>query len=253
MSAFKIRKQIPSLIFLGVIAASPIISGCRIGNRVESGNVPDSGPSGYYSTTAKAFRVTVVQTEATHNYTGGVDLIPGIVSNYFTDPTTLLVLDSTSGKAAIYPPTSGVPGSFRGVYLDSTGTGFGVNLNSTETAWLDEACQLTSSFAIAGKIASHPDHQTIPVSSPVGTLPAKGRLGFTASYSNEFVGNCTASLSSMSGCYQSVGACPGASAGEQRQLQGIVQGIYDYYVEIGAIDPADIATTLSMGFEADYE
>jgi hypothetical protein len=231
------------------------MSGCRFGNHIDNGPEEDVGATGFYSARPTSYTVTTSQTTGTsHQLNLSVASVPSIVSDYFTDPTTLLLLDAASGKYALFPPTNGTPSSYQPIYLAANGKAFGSSEDTGwEQTWTDPACQIKSSYTILGTINPLASSDPTTVYSAIGQLTVKGRLGLRATYETTFQGDCSASWQGMEDCYQTLSSCPGSTAADQGNAQQLAQSTYRFWVQVGALDPNEIGTTSDLRFDVSYQ
>jgi hypothetical protein len=231
------------------------VSGCRFGNHVDTGASQDIGASGYYSTRPTSYTVTTTQTTGgSHVLNMSVSSVPTIISNYFTDPTTLVMLDAATGRYAVFPPTSGNPSSYQDIYLAANDKSFGISEEmGWEQAWTDPACQINTSYDISGNLNALGASDPKTMSTSLGRIPLTGRISLKATYKTSFQGNCTASWQAMADCYQTLSSCPGATAGDQVQAQKVAQSTYDFWVQVGALSLNEIATTNELRFDVSYQ
>lgn len=229
------------------------LSGCRIGNHVDNGSSQDIGATGYYSTRPTSFTVKTSQTTGgNHILNMSVASVPGIVSDYFTDPTTLYQVDGPNGKYAIFPP--GNPNSAQAVYLSANGKAFSVSAETGwQQAWTDPACQMDTTYTIIGTIDPLASGDPTSTSTSIGRIPLTGRLAFRATYETSFQGDCSNSWQALENCYQSLSSCPGSTAGDRTSAQQVAQSIYNYWVQVGALDPSEINVTSDLRFDVSYQ
>jgi hypothetical protein len=231
------------------------MSGCRFGNHVDDGVAPDIGASGYYSTRPTSYTVSTFQTTgSSHVLQMSVASVPGILRNYFTDPTTLLMLDAASGSYAVFPPSNGSPSSYQLISLAANGKAFGASEElGWAQAWTDPACQINTTYTILGSINPLAASDPSSIALSIGRVPLKGRLSLKATYETTFQGDCSSSWRGMQDCYQNLASCPGSTAAQQGESQAVAQDTYKFWIQAGALLLSEIGTTNDLRFDVSYQ
>ncbi len=231
------------------------MSGCRLGNHVEQSPTQDIGKSGYYSTRPTSYTVSTTQTTGgNHVLNMSVASVPSLVSDYFTDPTTLLLVDAASGKYVVYPPTNQNPSAYQPIFLAADNKTFSINEETGwEVAWTDSACLINTTYTLTGSVNSLSASDPTSVSTSMGRIPLTGRLSVQATYRTSFQGNCVASWQGMGDCYQNLSSCPGSTAAQQGNFQELAQATYKFWVQVGALNPNEISVTDDLRFDVSYQ
>jgi hypothetical protein len=231
------------------------MSGCRLGNHIDNGPTPDIGASGYYSTRPTSYTVSTSQTTGSgHLLNMSVASVPSILSSYFTDPTTLVLQDATSGKYAVFPPSMTGPSSYQAIYVAANGKAFSVSEETGwATAWTDSTCQINTTYTLMGTINPLGAGDPSTISTSVGRIPLTGRLSVKATYETAFQGDCSASWRGMQDCYQTLSSCPGSTAADQGDAQDVAQATYKFWVQAGALSPNEIGTTNDLRFDVSFQ
>jgi hypothetical protein len=235
------------------------MSGCRLGNHIDNGPETDIGVSGYYSTRPISYVASSTQTTGgSHQINLSVASVPTWISNYFTDPTTMVLDNSnaTSGAYRVFQP--GVdpnnPNNYQTVYVAANGKSFGYSAESGWQAfWTNNSCLMNISDTYIGNINPLASSDPSSVSSALGRIPLTGRLSVKITEEIAFQGNCTTTWQEMESCYQNVASCPGSNAADQANAQDVVLSIYRPWVQAGAISPNEINTTSDLRFDVSYQ
>jgi hypothetical protein len=180
--------------------------------------------------------------------------VPTILSNYFTNPTTLILVDSATERYAVFPPTTGNPTSYQDIFLLPDGKSFAVSQETGwEQTWTDPACQINTTYDISGNLNRLNSGDPSTISTAIGRIPVTGRISLRATYKTSFQGNCTASWQAMADCYQTLTSCPGSTTADQLQAQGVAQSTYNFWIQVGALNLNEIATTNELRFDVSYQ
>lgn len=230
------------------------MSGCRLGNHIDNGPADDIGVSGYYSTRPTSYTASTTQTTGgNHNISMSVASVPSFISNYFTDPTTLLLEDSNSGAYRIFPP-GGDPNSYQPIFVAANGKAFSVSGETGwQMAWQDPACLINTSLTYMGSINPLAANDPSTVSTAQGQISLTGRLSVKITEETTFQGNCSPSWQDMENCYQTLSSCPGATAAAQSNWQDVAQSTYRFWVQAGALSPNEISATSDLRFDVSYQ
>jgi hypothetical protein len=231
------------------------LSGCRFGNHVEEGPTQDIGASGYYSTRPTSYTVSTTQTSGgSHVLNLSVASVPSLLSNNFTDPTTLVMVDSATGRYAAFAPTTGNPSSYQDLFVLANGKSIGISEETGwEQTWTDPACQINTTFDISGSLNALASNDPKTMSTSLGRITLTGRIALKATYKTSFQGNCTSSWQGMADCYQTLASCPGSTTADQLKWQGLAQSTYNFWIQAGALNLNEIATTNELRFDVSYQ
>jgi hypothetical protein len=238
-----------SLIFrrVATLLLFSVFSGCRLGSYVEA---PARAPnpdkiSGYYSTQPQTLKLFAT-TAQTHEESGAISMIPQEVGQFITNPVALIIQDLTTGSAALTSPTGkhALP-----IYVNEDSTLTYHGKTASMTYWQDPECQYYLEISENGKFTKTP-----PIATPSGSdLPLSGKLELTIQVINKFQGNCAASFTLISKCYQDVNDCGGKDSTENEDLQAIVIELLDPWIQSKAILPADIPNLVNYAYEVSYQ
>ncbi len=186
---------------------------------------------------------TIIPTNTTNNNSPMIAM-PAAILDTFTSPVFYLV-----------PTDKTKPPEFANIDLSSgIQTGSLVN-NAVSYSTNDDSyyrfltspnCGIQSKITQSATVdTSHPDTYTF---SDGSTLPVKGSLTFTITYSSNFIGDCSADLSSLATCYLNGAGCSST-------MLKLATETFDLYVRAGVLNLAtdDLSQIKGLEFTAKYD
>jgi hypothetical protein len=236
------------------IVLSWVLTGCRIGNRVEQNNGSTADTiSGFYSTSPQTMEACVMKNGATDpNCTSlSTNSAPQALKDLMTDPVAVLLRDASSRTAHIFSPfaTPDEEGSIPSFMVTadlSRRTLTREKQVAPVALWFDAACQETGLTVINAAM------NTQGAGSSVGGFKISGRIQLKFESYVWLEGSCAATTQAIADCLADVTKCRQTDAQENQVAQDFWRDYYGPYIDAGLIAAADIPTVKTLGYGIVY-
>lgn len=236
---------------LGLTVLLTVFAGCRIGNRVEEAPPPPQTFTGFYQAEfiddqALSFCFTDDQGTETCEFRNAAENLPEEIAAVMRNPVALQVMNIESREAGIFDPYGSGTDYFvvtmGSVFASANSTSLvGKQASSTIIAWNDPNCTFRRTRSEVGTV-------TRGAGGVVNNLSTSGRIALDIETRSLFesvdplVGDCSASLQAMHGCYLNLASC----GTNPTQNQAFVQAIFGESIAVGLISAADIPVVRAL-------
>lgn len=235
-----------SYVLTGMLAlvASWVMTGCRLGNNVESDDPATDASTtdnGYYD--LKPQKVTLcVNTGTDHCVEVSPSVDPESWSQVLTDPiifvkeneSEAVLVSSVDTRYGIYI----APRPNNSFVYDATG--------DLIQLWNDPACLEGLKNVGAGSYSVYDSPKK------KGSFNIKGKVSFYFDALRHLEGNCTQTLNDMHACYDDHSQCGEANNGDNLAMQQAVRNYFALYIDNGVMTKDDIPSIRSFLYSIDY-
>lgn len=237
------------LAFLGtgslMVVLSWMLSGCRLGNRVQAATDPDQ-TTGYYETAPQA--LTFASNLVDQAVSRPPSEVPDLVGAAFTNPVAVIMQDLATGEGA-FVPVDGTRYAFP-FYIDAQRRiGLAATTQAVPVFGADTGCTRQYSVLEDGKLTQAPGPSTVGFSRPI-----LGRVELDIQVILSISGeNCAARMASVQTCYNDSSQCGGGDSTENEAIQAQYFSLFAPYIRAGVMSATQIGDVRSIGYEVLYQ
>lgn len=237
------------LAFLGtgslMILLSWMLSGCRLGNRVQAATDPDP-ITGYYETAPQslAFSSNLVAQAVSRP----PNEVPDLIAVAFTNPVAVIMQDLATGEGA-FVPVDGTRYAFP-FYIDSQRRiGLAATTQKIPVFGTDTGCTRQYSVLEDGQLTQAPGPSTVGFSKPI-----HGRVELDIQVILSVSGeSCDSRMAAVQACYNDASLCGGADSAENETIQAQYFSLFAPYIRAGVMSATQIGEIRSVGYEVLYQ
>lgn len=223
------------------------LTGCRIGNYVETVPNPDT-LSGYYETQPESLLFCATSAGTTRCKNATTARIPSLLSQVMSNPVRLVMFDLESGSAAFTPPGNDRIGLPTVAKSDRTLDFFGSD--SPRMLLNDAKCTTQLYLEEKGKLTTEGPFTTGSTFRMSGRMDAQFQV--VQFFDAAKPGDCDASLATIRDCLNNVNLCGGTTAAANTSLQSQFQSLFNEYFASGALTIAEVATLSNIAYVVQY-